>query len=73
MTEKPENFNQTDTPEGPEKDPQSYEVAERDEGKQNALVHDGVAADEVPDGNERADARADVRQPGGEPVPRPGD
>jgi hypothetical protein len=69
----PEQSKQTDTPEGPEKDPQSYEISERDEGKQNALVHDGAAPDPVTDSDEVADAHADIRQPDGSRAPEAGD
>ena len=46
----------------------------RSEGKQNALIHEGVPADGDDDTNERADEAADVRQPDGErAVPRDDD
>jgi hypothetical protein len=46
----------------------------RAEGKQNALIHEGVPSDGASDTNERADDTADVRQPDGEqPVPRDDD
>jgi hypothetical protein len=59
----------TPTPEGPEKDPQSAEPVDREEGKQNPLVHEGADADSRPDTNEGADARVRIEQSDGEPVP----
>lgn len=72
MTEDPDQARQTDTPEGPEKDPQSAEVGVgRTDGRQNALVHEGASPDE--DSNDHADERVKVTQPDGKPVPEAGD
>ena len=55
--------------EGPEKDPRSADQPTREEGKQNALVHEGAEADARPDTNEDADSRVRIEQPDGDPVP----
>lgn len=68
MPEDPE-VNDTPTPEGPEKDRRSADAPEREEGKQNALVHEGAQADPRPDTNERADDRVRIEQPDGTIVP----
>jgi hypothetical protein len=75
----PEDERQTDTPEGPEKDPQSADVTGdkdpsdegrgRAEGRQNPLVHEGAAPDGAPDTNESADAKAHIVEPDGTPSP----
>jgi hypothetical protein len=63
---------QPETPEGPSKDPQSADVPAREEGRQNAIVHEGAEPDE-PDPNENADQHVRVEQPDGSLVPEPED
>ena len=46
-------------------------MSRREEGRQNALTHEGAPADPVDDTNERGDDVAEVQQPDGTPVPRP--
>ena len=45
------------------------DTGERNEERQNALVHDGASPDPIDD-NETADRIADVRDPDGKPVKR---
>ena len=87
MTDQPQDAKQIDTPDGPEKDPQSYETGagdefdkdpstssdERADGKQNALLHEGAAADPLDDSNEHADAAVSVQQPDGGVAPHAGE
>jgi hypothetical protein len=67
--EEPDDVQDTPTPDGPEKDPRSADSPDREEGKQNALVHEGADADSRPDTNEGADAKVRIEQPDGRPVP----
>ena len=87
MTDHPEDAKQSDTPDGPEKDPQSYETGSSDEadkdtsgdsdgradGKQNAIVHEGGPADPPDDSNEHADAAVAIHQPDGQVAPHAGE
>jgi hypothetical protein len=74
--EEPEHADQTSTPEGPSKDPQSADVDAgkdpteadgRTEGMQSSVVHEGAPADDRPDTNELADKKANIVEPDGEP------
>jgi hypothetical protein len=46
------------------------ESSEREEGRQNVVVHEGAPADPNYDTNEDADEKAEIVEPDGSPTPR---
>ena len=45
-------------------------MTDREEGRQNAIVHEGAPADKDKDTNEHADEAVEIQQPDGSPAPR---